>query len=268
MKKILLIGCGHMGSSLLKSWIDTNKYNLTVIDPLKKKLIKKYKTNKINFLEDILLLKKNDHYEFVVLAVRPTDLNRVLNALSIIKISKTSSIISVIAGKKIKIFKKKLINNKNFFRVMPNMPAAIRKSMNCIVSTKGVTKAKQKEVAKLFENSGKTLFLKNENEIDMATAISGSGPGFVFNIIDAMINAATKLGFEQKIANVLVSQTFKGSVDLFINGDLSAKDLVKKVATKGGTTEAGLNIMKKNKLHEIFVKLTRESYKRAKFQGK
>ena len=62
--------------------------------------------------------------------------------------------------------------------------------------------------------SGKTLLLENENQIDMATAISGSGPGFVFNLIDCMEHSAVKLGFKKSVAKILVSQTFKGSIDL------------------------------------------------------
>ena len=83
-----------------------------------------------------------------------------------------------------------------------------------------------------------------------------------------MENSAVKLGFKKSVAKILVSQTFKGSVDLFSNNKLSAKKLVNTVATKGGTTEAGLKIMNKYKINKIFNELTKESYRRAKAQGK
>ena len=102
----------------------------------------------------------------------------------------------------------------------------------------------------------------------MATAISGSGPGFVFNIIDLMENAAINLGFSSSISKSLVLQTFHGSISLLSKNKISAKDLVSKVATKGGTTEAGLNVMKKNKLQKIFNNLVKASYKKAKDQGR
>ena len=102
----------------------------------------------------------------------------------------------------------------------------------------------------------------------MATAISGSGPGFVFNLIDAMEKAAISLGFKRYIARLLVIQTFKGSIDLLLKNEMTAQELVKAVATKGGTTEAGLKVMNKNKIHKIFKDLTKASYKKTKNQGK
>ena len=110
--------------------------------------------------------------------------------------------------------------------------------------------------------------MNNEDDIDMITAISGSGPGFVFNTIDAMEKAALKLGINKKIANTLVLETFKGSIHLLLDSNKSANELVKTIATKGGTTEAGLKIMQKYKFHKIFENLTRASYKKAKEQGK
>ena len=115
----------------------------------------------------------------------------------------------VLLLEKIKLFKNKLTNIKNFFRVMPNLPASIGESMNCIVASKNVVNIKRNQIINLFSYSGKTLILEDENQIDMATAISGSGPGFVFNLIDALENAAISLGFKKQIAKILVSQTFK-----------------------------------------------------------
>ena len=269
MKKILLIGCGHMGGALLSSWINSNKYSIKVIDPYKYKSLKqKYKSRNIKILKSISALDKYLELDFIVVATRPKELDKVLSELSNIKINNNTNLVSIVAGKKINIFKTKFKNLKNFFRVMPNMPALIGESMNCIVSNKDAKAVKKNEVNKLFSYSGTSIFLQNEDQIDMTTAISGSGPGFVFNIIDAMEKAAIKLGFNKKIAKILVLETFKGSIHLLLKNNMTAQELVNTVATKGGTTEAGLKIMNKNKLHKIFADLTRASYKRAKEQGK
>ena len=82
-----------------------------------------------------------------------------------------------------------------------------------------------------------------------------------------MEKAAINLGFNKNIATILVHQTFKGSINLLLENKMTAKELVNTVATKGGTTEAGLKIMKKNKIHKIFKDLTKSSYKKAKDQG-
>ncbi len=268
MKSILLIGCGHMGDALLTSWIRSKKYKLNVVDPIKyNNLKKKYKNEKINFFKSISNIKNNITFDFIILAIKPSETNNALNELTKIEFKNSTVLISVIAGKKFSQFKNKFKNLNYFVRVMPNMPASIGESMNCIVADKKVALSKKKEITKLFSFSGKTLILQNEKQIDMATAISGSGPGFVYNIIDAMEKAAIDLGFKKKIAKILVTQTFKGSIDLLLKKNLSANELVATVATKGGTTEAGLKIMNKNKVHNIFSKVTKASYKKAQNQG-
>ncbi len=271
MKKILIIGCGHMGGALLKSWLNSNKYLITVVDPFKYKLLKKKYINKhVTIYKNINFLKKDSNvkFNFIIFATKPLDLNKATSEISSYNIDKKTKIVSVVAGKKIKSLEKSFKNLNNIFRVMPNMPASIGQSMNCIVSKSIVDSKDINQVVKLFSYSGKTIILKNENEIDMTTAVSGSGPGFVFNIIDAMENAAIDLGFNKEVAKILVTETFKGSINLLLNNKYSAKELVNTVATKGGTTEAGLKVMYERKMHQIFKEVTRESYKKAKAQGK
>ena len=268
MKNILLVGCGHMGSALLTSWLNSKNFLITVIDPFKYKILKQKFKKKIKVIKSISDLNKKDDFDFIVFATKPIDLDNAISEISNIKLNNKTSIISVVAGKKINIFKSKIKNINNIFRVMPNMPALIGEGMNCIVASKKANKSQVADVQKLFSYSGKTILFKNEDQIDMATAISGSGPGFIFYLIDAMENAALKLGFNSKIAKTLVLETFKGSIDLILKYNLSAKQLADVVATKGGTTEAGINILKKNKIHKIFKDLTKASYKIAKRQGK
>ena len=268
MKKILLIGCGHMGGALINSWVAVNKYAITVVDPIKYKSLKKKYDNKIQVSKNLSSLKIIEKFDFIVFAVKPKNLKDVLEEFSNKKLKNQTIIISVIAGKKINIFQNKFKNIKNIFRVMPNMPALIGESMNCIISNTAASKVVKRNVIKLFSYSGKTLLLKNEDQIDRATAISGSGPGFIFNLIDAFEKAAIGLGFSKNIAKILVSQTFRGSINLLLQNKMSADDLVNTVATKGGTTEAGLKIMKKHKIHKTFLDLTKASYKKAKDQGK
>ncbi len=268
MKKILLIGCGHMGGALMKTWIDTKKYSISVIDPIVAKKLKSSNHKKLKIVSSQVDIKDFSKFDFIIFAIKPSDLNQVLKDFEHTKFKKNVIIVSVVAGKKIKIFENKLKNVNYVIRVMPNMPAIIGQSMNCFVANNLLKRSYIKDIKKLFSYSGRTIELKNEDEIDMATAVSGSGPGYVFNLIDAMEKAAIKLGFNQHIANILVTETFKGSIDLLLKNKISAQNLVKKVATKGGTTEAGLDVMKKNNLHLIFEKLIRSSYKKAKIQGK
>ncbi len=269
MNKILLIGCGHMGTSLLSSWVKAETNNIFVVDPIQSVLLKRNKKySNVKFYKSLNQINDFLHFNIIVFAMKPVDLTNVLDELENKKFKKNCIAISVIAGKKIKEFKNSLKSINQFVRVMPNMPALIGEGMNCIVLNKSTSKKNKNLVRILFEYTGTVLFLKNENEIDMATAVSGSGPGYVFNLIDAMEKASIKLGFSKKISQILVAKTFKGSINLLMHSNLSAEDLTKTVATKGGTTEAGLKVMNQNKIHNVFKKLVKSAYQKAKMQGR
>ncbi len=265
MKKILLIGCGHMGSALINTWAKSKKYSITVIE--QKKSYKK-KFNNLPFYNNVKQIEDYKKFDFIIIAVRPIDLESLIENIKNKKFKKNLALISVVAGKKIKIFEKNFKNIEQIIRIMPNMPALIGQGMNCMIANKKTKKKVIFETKNLFSLTGKTIVLDNENQVDMATAVSGSGPGFIFNLIDAMEKAAINLGFNKKIAKTLVSETFKGTSNLYINNKLSAEQLVEKVATKGGTTDAGLKIMKKQKIHSTFKNTLIASYNRAKQQGR
>ena len=149
---------------------------------------------------------------------------------------------------------------------MPNMPALIGEGVHCIYTNKNINKKEIKEIDKLFSLSGTTLFFKSETFIDKATAVSGSGPGFIFQLIDIMEKSAINLGFSKNTAKILINETFRGSLNLLNFNNISAEKMVETVATKGGT-EAGIKKMKINKIDYIFNQVFKAAYKRAKQQG-
>ena len=123
---------------------------------------------------------------------------------------------------------------------MPNLPAQIRMGMTAFTSTDDVTRLELVMVQNLLATTGKTLYVENENLIDAVTAISGSGPAYIFYFMDAMIESAMKMGFNHSEAELLVLQTFSGAIDLYQQSSFSCEEWIKKVASKGGTTEAAL----------------------------
>ncbi len=269
MKSILLIGCGHMGGSLLESWIIKKKYSFNIVDPIMfSKINKKFNNKKVKSFKSIEAIKNFKKYDFIIFAVKPGDLKQVLKNFKLIQFKKNVVVISIVAGKKINIFKNNIFNINQIVRVMPNLPALIGQSMNCMVCNKYVNKNNKNEVKKLFDFTGKSIWLKNEDQIDKATAISGSGPGYVYKFIDSMEKAAIKLGFNKSTAKLLVLETFKGSINLILKNKINAEDLVRSVATKGGTTEAGINIMNKNKINNTISIAIKSAYKKAKQHSK
>ena len=269
MSNILIIGCGHMGAALLDLWSKNRSYKFTVVDPLKYKIIKgKYKNKRIHSIESVKQIKNTHYFDIVVLAVKPQVIQKVLKEYKFFSFKKTCVLISIMAGKKIIFLRKLLPNIKQIVRVMPNMPALIGEGVSCLVSNNYVSNVNKNEVTKLFSKVGITVWLNNEREIDIVTAISGSGPGYVFYFIDAMEKAANNLGLNEKLNKKIILQTFLGSLKLLQYTRKNASELANSIAIKGGTTEAGIKIMKKNDIHKILLKTLLSAYQKANLLGK
>tara|TARA_B110000263_G_C15276286_1_gene496060 strand:- start:700 stop:1509 length:810 start_codon:yes stop_codon:yes gene_type:complete len=268
VNKILLIGCGHMGSALLKAWSKTN-FKFSVIDPAKHAIINKKFNSNIKAFESLNKINNILSYNVIIFAIKPQIIDSVLKEFKNLKFKKNAVFVSIVAGKKISFFNKYLLTPNQFIRVMPNMPAMINQGMSCLVPNANVTKVNIKKIDLIFSLVGKNIWLKKEQEINKVTAISGSGPGYVFLIIDAFEKAAYELGLSKKDTKELVHQTFKGSVNLLLNSEENASTLAKNIAVKGGTTEAGLNqFVKNNVLHKTFKKVISAAYKKANILGK
>ena len=269
MNNILVIGCGHMGSALLESWSRDSNYNFFIIDPLRYKIInKKFKSNKIKCYKDISEINNIKNINVILVAITPQIAKESLKDYKFLNFSKSCVLVSIVAGKKIVFFNKFFPNTKQIVRVMPNMPALIGEGVSCMVSNNFVTKINKNKIQKLFSKIGLAIWLKSENEIDSATAISGSGPGYVFYIIDAMENAAKKLGLSNEINKKIIFQTFLGSLLLQKKTKKTAYKLSNTIAIKGGTTEAGLKMMKKKNINRIIEQTLVSAYKKARQLGK
>ncbi len=264
MNKILLIGCGHMGSALLQAWSKQKNFSFDVVDPVNYKKINKKYVNKIKAHKNLLDVKNLASIDIVIFAVKPQITPSVLKQISFINFNKKTIFVSIVAGIKISFFNKFLRRYKQFIRVMPNMPAMINKGMSCLVASKSVSTRNKSKIDSLFLKVGKTLWLKKETDINVVTAISGSGPGYIFLIVDAFEKAALKLGLSQKDSQELVYQTFLGSVELILNNNESAIKLAQNIAVSGGTTEAAFKMfLNKKVLHKTFEKAVNAAYKKS-----
>ena len=269
MNKVLLVGCGHMGTALVNSWLNLNSYSFTVVDPFNfKKLKNKFNNKKIDILNKAPIQKEINKFDIIIFAVKPQIADRVLSEYKDFEFKKNSIISSIIAGKKIIFFQKRLKNANQFVRIMPNMPALIRNGISCFVSTNNLSNKNKKTINQLFLKVGKTLWLNNESQIDKATAVSGSGPGYVYALINSFEKAAQKLGFSKKQSRELVLTTILGSIYLMQETKKEPYDLEKSIAVKGGTTEAGLKNLKNNNIDKIIYKTYMSAYKKAKILGK
>ena len=255
MKNILIIGCGHMGSALLEAWSKESLYNFHVIDPLRyNKINSKFKSSKIKCYKNINYIKNTKIFDIILVAITPQIAYESLKDYKLLKFKKTCLLVSIVAGKKISFF-------KQFF------PALVMEGVSCMVANNLVSKVNKSKIQKLFSKIGLAIWLKSEKDIDVATAISGSGPGYVFYIIDAIENAANKLKLSKEVNKKIIYQTFLGSLKLQQKTKQSAYKLSKTIAIKGGTTEAGLKVLKKNNVNKIFFETLLSAYKKARDLG-
>ena len=269
MSKVLLVGCGHMGSALLSAWLDLRSFSFSVIDPFNiKELKKKFNKKNVTIFNSTPTKKQIKKYDIIIFAIKPQDSLKVINEYRYFEFKKNSVIGSIIAGKKINFFDKNIINSSQIVRIMPNMPALIKQGVSCLVSNKEISKFNKNKLDELFSKVGKTIWLKNEKQIDMATSISGSGPGYVFILIEAFEKAAQKIGFSKLVSRELVLSTILGSAKLMEKTKQNPVELANSIAVKGGTTEAGIKVLKKNNPNRIMYNTFLAAYKKALKLGK
>ncbi len=212
---------------------------------------------------DIFLVDRTDQTklgDIILFAVKPQDFPEAAKRLKGIK---NKLIISIMAGVTIAKIKRIAPGNR-VVRSMPNLGAKNFLSMTVWKGEKSVTSKEKATIKKIFSSIGEEIEVKSEELIDSATAISGSGPGYIYFIAGAMTKSAQKLGFTKAETKKMVKQTFIGAVDVWKSSDLPLEELEKKVTSRKGTTEAGIKEFKKNSLGKIIEKGMVKARKRAK----
>lgn len=204
--------------------------------------------------------------DLVILAVKPQD-SAVLFEKIRPMVDPQQVFLSIMAGVKMEKIAAALGVHK-IIRAMPNLPAQIGMGMTAFTSTDAVTRIELVTVQNLINTTGKSIYVENETLIDAATAISGSGPAYVWFFMNALISAARQVGFNEAQAELLVSQTFQGAIDLFHQSDFSCEEWIKKVASKGGTTEAALGSFSQNAVFQDIVNGAVAAFDRAQELGK
>lgn len=189
--------------------------------------------------------------DLIILAVKPQDAPTLFEVLRP-WVEEQQVYLSIMAGVKISTIRKGL-NAHKIIRAMPNLPAQIGMGMTAYTASDEVTRIELVMVQNLLNTTGKTIYVEQENAIDATTAISGSGPAYVFYFMDAMMKAAREMGFNESEAELLVSQTFRGAVDLYNKNSFSCEEWIAKVSSRGGTTEAAMQAYQQRLVHEDIV---------------
>ncbi len=257
MKTIGFIGAGNMGSAIIKGV--AKKFKVAVCEADKKKCARLKKAHKAAACDLPVLMKKSD---IVILAVKPQDIGPVLEGMAEYLRAK-QLVISIAAGITIGYIQKKLGGKPRVVRTMPNLPALVGQGVTALAKGRYATAADMRLAKTIFDGVGSTVVVK-ESQIDAVTAVSGSGPAYVFLFAEALMRGAKTLGLDRKTAEELVLQTLSGSAALLKASKEPAEKLRAKVTSKGGTTQAALDVMFKKQLPLIYQQALKAAQARAK----
>ncbi len=197
----------------------------------------------------------------VVLSIKPQTVNAVLPELRG-RLDGNDLLLSIIAGTPIRLLAE-ATGHAAVVRAMPNTPAQIGQGISVWTATPEVTAGHREEAKTILGALGTEVFLDDERYLDMATALSGSGPGYVFLVMEALVDAGVHMGFPRRVAEELVVQTLRGSVEFAARSGRHAAELRNQVTSPGGTTAAALYHMEKGGLRTVISKGIWAAYQRS-----
>ncbi len=203
--------------------------------------------------------------DLVVLAVKPQNLPGLLPDLKG-TVKKGQLVLSIIAGAKIDTIARGL-DHQQIVRAMPNTPAQIGVGITAWTASEKVTSKQKKLAQTTLDALGEEIYVADERYIDMATAVSGSGPAYVFYMIEGLIDAAVHIGLPRETASELVLETVLGAALLAKQTPKSPQELRKQVTSPGGTTAAGIAVLESGKFKELLAETVAAAHKRAKELG-
>ena len=273
--KLYFIGYGHMAEAIYQRLDKSLFENICLIekDDDRRISIDKKKHGKTQLLKSLQGIKFCNS-DIVILAVKPNQIKSICNEINSLIIEKKDLpvVISIAAGVTTTSIKDYIIqenlshlqNFLNIYRAMPNLCASNGDSITGLFgsSVSDITNSKN-TVSEIFNSVGEILWVKKEADLNIVTAISGSGPAYIFYIMEIMINSAQELGLSEKDAKKLVAMTLIGSGKMGLSIQ-NLKEQISKVSSKGGTTEAALKVFEKENLGLIFNQAIEAAHARSK----
>jgi len=237
--------------------------SITVGEPLDERRKELKQRHNINVTTDNV--KAARACKILVLSVKPQDLNSVMKGLKGALLP-DQMVMSIVAGARLGTLCNGLGHNA-VVRIMPNTPAQIGEGMSVWTATRNVTEKQLDRARTILQALGKELYVNDEKFLDMATAVIGTGPTYVFLVMEAMIDAAVHLGFPRHVAHQLVTETMRGSVVYAMKSGKHPAELRNLVTSPGGTSAAALYQLEKGSLRTVLSKAIWAAYERSKSLG-
>ena len=268
LQKLLILGSGKMGSSLLKGLISNNELNfdISVVEPnLTKDNDDLISENKIKYFQSIENIKGPD-FDIILFAVKPQVINEVCSGvIENLNQEKTFSIISILAGTTVKTFEG-YFSSSPIIRAMPNLAVSEGSGVTALYGNIHAEKAFKDTSDKIFSGVGEVIWVDSEDMMDVITATSGSGPAYYFFLTECLSLIAEEMGLSKENADKLSRQVAIGSSDVMKSSTESLANLREKVTSKGGTTEAALEVLMSpdREFYNIFKQALKKAYKKSK----
>ncbi|MDZ7587998.1 MAG: pyrroline-5-carboxylate reductase [Parasphingorhabdus sp.] len=233
---IWLLGCGNMGGAIAARWLDSGMTpdRLTIIDPAPSRLPS-------GMIAHHVPPSGANPPQLLLLAIKPQMLNSAVPALSNF-VGADTVLVSILAGTELATLAALFPQARAIVRLMPNMAVAVGKSPMILVSADADAELRS-ALDQLFAAHGPSEWLENETLMDIATALSGSGPAFVYRYIDALAKGGAALGLLRAQADRLALMMVAGAAELAVIADDDPATLANRVASPGGVTRAGLNML-------------------------
>ena len=237
---LVLVGAGKMGSAMLEGWLarGLDPKKITVVEPQPAKTVKALARRglKLNPKGKVGVASA------IVIAVKPQSAPEALPPLAQY-IEKATLVMSIMAGRTIGFIEKSLPAGTAIVRAMPNTPAAIGRGISVAVANAKISKRQRNQASELLAAIGKVEWVVDEALMDAVTALSGSGPAYVFLLAECMARAGVAAGLPPELATRLACETVAGSAELLHRSDLDAATLRQNVTSPGGTTAAALEVL-------------------------
>lgn len=260
---LVLVGAGKMGVALLEGWLKSG------LDPVNVAIIDPHPSSEIKQLAAELGMALNPAAgdirtpEVLVLAIKPQFLDEAAPQLAALT-SPSTLVISILAGKTLANLAQRWPQVKAIIRAMPNLPASIGRGITGLVASSATSEAQRATATALIASSGAVEWLNDEHLIDALTGVSGSGPAYVFYLVEALAEAGVAAGLPMDVAQRLARATVTGASALLDESPLSASALREAVTSKGGTTAAALDVLQgENGIAPIITRAVAAAQKRA-----
>jgi pyrroline-5-carboxylate reductase len=266
-KIIAIIGTGNMGDALVSGLIGSGSSkpkNIICSDVRKDKLDQIKSRYKVRTTTSNL--KAVSEADIVIYAVKPQLMAAVLNETGN-KLDMSKLVISIAAGVPLAAMESCMEKDMRLIRVMPNIAAAVKEAATAIAAGAHATKEDVELAMQIFNSIGRCIFLKENYLMDAITGLSGSGPAYIFLIVDALADAGVKMGLSRQDSLFLAAQTILGSAKLLIETQEHPGQLKDKVTSPGGTAIAGLATLESGGLRTTLINAVEAATKRSKELG-